>query len=87
MLNRVKASQALVVPSQKPRKVAPKLMAAGTASSESTGSFHSIKRRKFGNRIAKEIKRLQATTELLIPKLSFARVVREICMEFKDINK
>lgn len=31
-----------------------------------------------------EIRKYQKTTELLIPKLSFQRLVREVCQEFKS---
>ncbi len=89
MLSRVKASQALSASSNKPtRRVVPSYLESGSTSyPKAPSSFQSRKKRKLGSRVIKEIKRLQASTDLLIPKLPFARVVREICKEFKDINK
>jgi len=46
------------------------------------------RKRRPGNGAIREIRRLQASTDLLIPKLAFARVVKDICgMIIPDINK
>jgi len=37
------------------------------------------RKRRPGNATIREIRRLQATTDFLIPKLPFARVVKDIC--------
>lgn len=51
-----------------------------------TGSRMEVKKRKFryrpGMLALKEIRRLQKSTELLIPKIRFQRLVREIAQEF-----
>ena len=46
------------------------------------------RKRRPGNAAIREIRRLQASTDLLIPKLAFARVVKDICgLIIPDINK
>jgi Core histone H2A/H2B/H3/H4 len=46
------------------------------------------RKRRPGYGAIREIRRLQATTDLLIPKLAFARVVKDICgMIIPEINK
>ncbi|CAG2121876.1 unnamed protein product, partial [Medioppia subpectinata] len=53
-----------------------------------TGGENQIKQKKYRHRpgtiALKEIRRFQRTTELLIPRLPFQRLVREIAAEFKD---
>lgn len=47
--------------------------------------MNSIIRRSYGNlsrKLYKEIKRLQYTTHLLIPKAAFSRLVKEITQEY-----
>ena len=46
------------------------------------------RKRRTGTTAIREIRRLQASTDLLIPKLPFARVVKDVCGEITpDIKK
>jgi histone H3-like centromeric protein A len=46
------------------------------------------RKRRPGNMAIREIRRLQSSTDLLIPKLAFARVVKDVCgFITPDINK
>jgi histone H3/H4 len=47
----------------------------------------SRKRRRPGNSAIREIRKLQATTDFLIPKLPFARIVKDICGNYETVNK
>lgn len=55
---------------------------------KSTSGSTQIKKRIFryrpGTIALREIRRYQKTTELLIPRLPFQRLVREIAMDFRD---
>ena len=45
------------------------------------------KRKRQGTGAIQEIRKLQSTTDFLIPKLPFARVVKDICSEYETVNK
>ncbi|XP_069834072.1 histone H3-like centromeric protein A isoform X2 [Dendropsophus ebraccatus] len=49
---------------------------------ESKQSSQRRKRSRPGEKAMKEIKKFQLSTELLIPKARFSRLVREICMKY-----
>jgi len=55
---------------------------------KSTGGLSQVKKKTFryrpGTIALREIRRYQKSTELLIPRLPFQRLVREIAMDFKD---
>jgi hypothetical protein len=45
------------------------------------------KKRRPGTNAIREIKKLQASTDFLIPKLPFARVVKDLCVRHPSVNK
>ena len=85
-----------------PRRVAPVITDRPTMNSFESGGVPARKtprpldvgpairkrKRRPGTAAIREIRKLQATTDLLIPKLAFARVVKDICgLIIPDINK
>ena len=59
----------------------------GGASTNSHDQKHKEKRRKRpGTKALKEIRKYQKSVELLIPKISFGRVVRDVQLEFNNEN-
>uniref|UniRef100_A0A3Q2DFY3 Core Histone H2A/H2B/H3 domain-containing protein n=3 Tax=Bilateria TaxID=33213 RepID=A0A3Q2DFY3_CYPVA len=72
-------------PRQKPRGRSPKQLATKAArkSAPATGGVKKPHRYRPGTVALREIRRYQKSTELLIRKLPFQRLVREIAQDFK----
>jgi len=101
MLSRLRPDNDDQAPNRLPRRVAPVVTDVpirpnfGSGPSERSrrgqiepGPASRKRKRRPGNSALREIRRLQASTDLLIPKLAFARVVKDICsLIIPDINK
>mgnify|MGYP002138983732 CR=1 FL=1 len=75
------------IPKKAPRKSTPKKAPAkAIRHTKAARSYKNEIKRKFrpGTVALREIRRYQKTTELLIRRLPFQRLVREIAQEFKD---
>lgn len=71
-------------PKKAPRKSTPKRALAHTKAARSYKNDLKKKRFRPGTVALREIRRYQKTTELLIRRLPFQRLVREIAQDFKD---
>ena len=79
---RIKHSPAKRVKKEVPRSI--KKEKASKVKSEALGGVKRARRFRPGTVALREIKRFQSTTELLIRKLPFQRLVRAIAGEFKQ---